>query len=220
MKEYLANNLENNSHNEKMLEMIKQREIENINSNEKLNIIGVTQEQSKGNNENDVNQNYANEKEEVNCEVIDYYEKYGIDRAEKWETIKEKLKKEQKKWINRSSSTNEKEVLEEICQHIDEISKVFVLLKPGNEEKRKQYDVMLERQKKQVGDDVKEEKTEKNSKLGLGGIVAVIRNNPTSLEHLKAIQQQMANQIKQRQTNKGHLKVNDVEYNDTDDIEK
>ena len=94
------------------------------------------------------------------------------------------------------------------------------MLKPGNEEKRKQYDVMLEQQKKQVGDDVKEKKTEKNSKLGLGGIVAVIRNNPTSLEHLKAIQQQMANQIKQRQTNKGHLKVNDVEYNDTDDIEK
>lgn len=220
LKEYLTNNLENDSHNEKMLEIIKQMEIENINSNEKSNIIGVTQEQSNGNDKNDVNQNYANEKEEVNCEVIDYYEKYGIDRAEKWETIKEKLKKEQRKWMKRSSSTNEKEVLEEIFQHIDEISEVLALFKPGNEEKRKQYDVILEQQKKQVGDDAKEEETEKNSKLDLGGIVAVIRNHPTSLEHLKTFQQQMANQIKQRQTNKGHLKVNDVEFNDTDDIEK
>lgn len=215
LKEYFTNN-------EKILEIMEHRENGQINSNGKLNTVVVKQNQSADSkmepNKNEDTQNYVDEKD---SDIIDYYEKYGIDRDEKWEAIKEKLKKEQKKWMKRSSSTNEKEVLDEVFQHIDEISEVLNLFKPGNKEKRKQYDTMLEQQKReQVDDNDKEEKTEKQSKLDLGCIVTVIKNNPTSLEHLKTIQQQMANQIKQRQTSKGHLQVNTVKLDDTDDIEK
>lgn len=195
LKEYFTNN-------EKILEIMEHKENESADS-------------KKETNKNEDTQNYVDEKD---SDVIDYYEKYGIDRDEKWEAIKEKLKKEQKKWMKRSSSTNEKEVLDEVFHHIDEISEALALFKPGNEEKRKQYDAKLDEQKqRQVSDDnVKEEK----SKISLEGIGASIRNNPTSLEHLREIQQQMASQIKAREKNRDSIKHKSANQTEVDDIEK
>lgn len=39
-------------------------------------------------------QNNVEENNETKDNLVDYYERYGIDKDEKWETIKEKLKKE------------------------------------------------------------------------------------------------------------------------------
>ncbi|MBO6233030.1 MAG: hypothetical protein J6N78_03100 [Clostridia bacterium] len=212
LKEYFANN-------EKILEIMEQSENEKTNLNGKFSTVAVKQNQTvdskKEHNKNEDTQNYVDEKD---SDVVDYYEKYGIDRDEKWETIKEKLKKEQKKWMKRSSSTNEKEVLDEVFQQIDEISEVLALFKPGNEEKRKQYDAKLDEQKqRQVSDDnVKEEK----SKIGLEGIGVSIRNNPTSLEHLREIQQQMASQIKTREKNRNSMQPKSTNQTEIDDIEK
>ena len=198
---------------------MEQSENEKTNLNGKFSTVAVKQNQTvdskKEHNKNEDTQNYVDEKD---SDVVDYYEKYGIDRDEKWETIKEKLKKEQKKWMKRSSSTNEKEVLDEVFQQIDEISEVLALFKPGNEEKRKQYDAKLDEQKqRQVSDDnVKEEK----SKIGLEGIGVSIRNNPTSLEHLREIQQQMASQIKTREKNRNSMQPKSTNQTEIDDIEK
>ena len=103
-------------------------------------------------------------------------------------------------------------------QHIDEISEALALFKPGNEEKRKQYDAKLKQQKQRqvIDDNVKKEK----SKIGLGGIVASIRNNPTSLEHLKEVQQQMASQIKARKNARNSMQPKSANQTEIDDMEK
>lgn len=207
LKEHFTNN-------EKILEIMEHKENGHINSKGKLNTVVVKQNQS-ADRKNENTQNCVDEKD---SDVIDYYEKYDIRRDEKWETIKDKLKKEQKKWIKRSSSTNEKEVLDEVFQHIDEISEVLDLFKPENYEKRKQYDAKLDEQKqRQVSEDnVKEEK----SKIDLEVIVASIRNNPTRLGHLREIQQQMANQIKTGEKNRDSMKFKPANQTEIDDIEK
>lgn len=167
-------------------------------------------------------QNNVEENNEIKDDLVDYYERYGIDKNEKWETIKEKLKKEQIKWLKRSSSTNEKTVLDEIFQYINEISTALTLFKPGNEDKRKKYDLELEQQKKReiIKNDNKEGAIIKNNRICLNSIAASIRKNPISLEHLKDVQRQMANQIKQRQISKEHLQVNTIDFVGSEDLEK
>ena len=99
--------------------------------------------------------------------------------------------------MRRQSTTPYKDTLMEINEELDQIDEALDLFKPGNEEKRKQYDAKLDEQKqrKVIENNDKEEK----SKISLEGIGASIRKNPTSLEHLREIQQQMASQIKARE---------------------
>ena len=220
LKEYLSNDLENIAHKEKMLEIIKQKE------NEKSNTIvvkqGQNQDDNKKHNKNEVSQNYVEEKDEIKDDLVDYYEQYGIDKDEKWETIKEKLKKEQRKWMKRSSSTNEKKVLDEVFQRIDEISEVLELFKPENKEKRNQYDAKLEQQKRRqvINNDIKEGVIIENNRIGLESIAASIKSKPTSLEHLQEIQQQIASQIKAREKGKDSIQLNTEKSTQIDNIEK
>lgn len=134
-------------------------------------------------------------------DMIDYYKKYGIDRDEKWETIRRKLTKEQVKWVKRAAATSNPTVLDEIFQQIDEISAVWVLLKPGNKEKRNKYDARLEQQRKEkdkVG----------NGNISLKDVGASIRNKPPSLNGLIKTKKTMTRQINEITENRGHVQPN------------
>ena len=100
--------------------------------------------------------------------------------------------KDIKKLLKRSSSAYEKKALDEICQHIDEISDAIELFKPENEEKRKIYDLRLAEQKKRQ----------------------------LTIDDIKETQHQMANQIKAREKNKGFIQLNTASLTELKDIEK
>jgi hypothetical protein len=199
LKEYFTNN-------EKILEIMKHKENEHSNLNGKLNTVVVKQNKSadskKEANKNEETQNYVDEKD---SDVIDYYEKYGIKRDDDWKTIKQNLSIKQRDLMNRQSTTPYKDTLMEINEELDQIDEALDLFKPGNEEKRKQYDAKLDEQKQRqvIENNDKEEK----SKISLEGIGASIRKNPASLEHLREIQQQMASQIKAREKNRNSMQL-------------
>lgn len=154
----------------------------------------------------------------LDMDMIDYYEKYGIKRDDDWKTIKQNLSIKSRDLMNRQSTTPYKDTLMEINEELDQIDEALALFKPGNEEKRKQYDAKLDEQKQRqlIEDNDKEEK----SKISLEGIGASIRNNPTSLEHLRVIQQQMASQIKAREKSRDSMKFKSENQPEIDDIEK
>ncbi len=161
-------------------------------------------------------QNNIKEIAEIKDELVDYYDLYGIGTSEKWGTIQEKLKKELKKWILRANATSKKETLDEVFQHIDEISDALELFKPKNEEKRKQYDAQLEQQKRRkvISGNAKEKMINRNNKIE--SIVASIKNNPTGLEYLKEIKQQRTRQIKDRESNKDFYASNLKQMDDNE----
>ena len=80
--------------------------------------------------------------------MIDYYEKYGIDRNEDPKAIKEKLRLEQRHWFKRQSTTQDEKVLEDVVQHINELDEILALYKSGHEEERRKYDAELDKQRK------------------------------------------------------------------------
>lgn len=123
--------------------------------------------------------------------------------------------------MKRSSSTNEKKVLDEVFQRIDEISEVLELFKPENKEKRNQYDAKLEQQKRRqvINNDIKEGVIIENNRIGLESIAASIKSKPTSLEHLQEIQQQIASQIKAREKGKDSIQLNTEKSTQIDNIE-
>ena len=73
---------------------------------------------------------------------------------------------------------------------------------------------------KVIKDNIKERTIIKNNRIGLESIAASIRKNPISLEHLKDVQRQIAEQIKQNQLNKEHLQINTVDFVEQEDFEK
>lgn len=82
--------------------------------------------------------------------VVDYYDKYGIKPDDNWKVIKQKLGKESAAWSKRQSTTNEKEVLEQIEKELLEIDKAYGIFNPKNKAERENYDALLERQKQEV----------------------------------------------------------------------
>jgi hypothetical protein len=179
------------SNNKKMLEMMEQKEKRQINSNSEPGT--------------DV--------------VVDYYEKYGIGRNEDYKSIKERLGKEQRDWMNRQSATNNEETLAEIKSIIDEIGDAIILFKPGNEEKRAEYDAKLEQQKKREevnGDSVKVDGSAREgiNKIALRSISTSLRANPPSLAYLKGVQREMASQVNKRERGNS-LQLLSAEISDT-----
>ena len=131
--------------------------------------------------------------------VVDYYKKYGIGRNEDYKSIKGKLGKELATWVSKAGSTSRDavEVLADIDMHINELRDAIILFKPGNEEKRAEYDAKLEQQKKreEVNDD--NVKVDGSAREGikiipLRDISRSLSANPLSLEYLKEVQRKMA----------------------------
>lgn len=170
----------------------------------------------------------GSEKEDT-IETTDFYERYGITPNDDWDKIQLKLRTELKKWMKRSSTTPNKEVLEEVYAEIDKIGQALEIFNPKNEGMRENYDVMLERSKEKSqienkekntpeseivaknGVGIGEHKTVGKSKVSgniLSNIACSIRENPVSLARLKEIQQEISNQainrdrLKQKHTKK------------------
>ena len=155
--------------------------------------------------------------------VVDYYEKYGIGRNEDSTLIRKKLGKEQRKWMNRQSSTNDEETLAEIKSISDEISNAISIFNPKYKERRAEYDAKLEQQKKREevnGDSVKVDGSAREgiNKIALRGISTSLRANPLSLAYLKGVQREMASQVKVRESGDSlqPLSANSTEISDSD----
>ncbi|MBQ3416027.1 MAG: hypothetical protein IJH39_11980 [Clostridia bacterium] len=142
------------------------------------------------------------QKEKLESErVIDFYEKYGISHDEDWKNIKQKLSKESRIWMNKQSTTPDKEDLKQIEEELDIIDEALDIFNPKNEERRKEYDAKLEKQKKMENceEDIQKVNTVKEDrKMGiitLEDISKNIKKHPVSLLHIKEAQEEIVNQI-------------------------
>lgn len=166
------------SNDQKMLEMMEQKEKGQINSNSEPGT--------------DV--------------VVDYYKKYGIGRNEDYKSIKGRLGKELATWSSKAGSTSRDavEVLAEIDMHINELRDAILIFNPKYKERRAEYDAKLEQQKKREevnGDSVKVDDSAREGiyKIALSGIYKSLSDNPLSLEDLKRVQGEIASQVNKRE---------------------
>lgn len=142
------------------------------------------------------NENIENVKNELYGEdIINYYEMYGFEQGDDWEKIKSILREELKKWQKRSSTTPDKDTLEEIFKKIEEIGKALQIFNPKNPQERLEYDAAL----KAANRDKQDEEKHENSKKSLENILSAIRKNPVSLTHLKEVQKQLAERVNDTQ---------------------
>ena len=152
--------------------------------------------------------------------TTNFYQKYGILPTDDWDTIKGKLKQELRKWILRENATNDRQVLEEIEREQEEIHEALRLFNPKNAEKRKQYDEMIaEEQTAEIARDEEETKSTglcripgtSSKKIGFASVERSVRNNPVGIQHLKEVQQEIADEVNNRDRQSKNIKEDELE---------
>ena len=100
-------------------------------------------------------------------DVVDYYEKYGIEQEDDWKTIKKKLSRAMGVWLSRSSSvdanrSDSNQIFKRIEEEENEIMEVRRIFDPKNSKLLEDYNARLSESRKR-----KEKQGKENSDIGV-----------------------------------------------------
>ena len=130
-------------------------------------------------------------------DVVDYYEKYGIERGEDSKVVYEKLKKMMRLWINRQNSTtpSDQETLKKVQKEIEQLDEALRIFDPQNKQLLQDYDERLSQ--RETGKAEEEAVVDYYEEFGI---------QPG--EDWESIRKKIGSQLAEWHKNKGNVNVN------------